>query len=105
MARHGDGLYLRGQTWYLDCRGLLCEPLLGSFLVVLRWGFDRMSPALYDETAMEPRPRTRRRVETYRGTIAESLQRPDARRHRAFVLLPPHHAPDGFQPHGSNTQS
>ena len=20
MARHGDGLYLRGQTWYLDCR-------------------------------------------------------------------------------------
>lgn len=19
MARHGDGLYLRGQTWYLDC--------------------------------------------------------------------------------------
>jgi hypothetical protein len=20
MARHGNGLYLRGQTWYLDCR-------------------------------------------------------------------------------------
>jgi hypothetical protein len=20
MARHGDGFYLRGQTWYLDCR-------------------------------------------------------------------------------------
>lgn len=20
MARHGDRLYLRGQTWYLDCR-------------------------------------------------------------------------------------
>lgn len=20
MARHGDGLYLRGQTWYLDCQ-------------------------------------------------------------------------------------
>jgi hypothetical protein len=20
MARRGDGLYLRGQTWYLDCR-------------------------------------------------------------------------------------
>ncbi len=20
MARHGDGLYLRGQTWYRDCR-------------------------------------------------------------------------------------
>jgi hypothetical protein len=20
MARHGDGLYLRGQTWFLDCR-------------------------------------------------------------------------------------
>ena len=20
MARHGDGIYLRGQTWYLDCR-------------------------------------------------------------------------------------
>jgi hypothetical protein len=23
MARHGDGLYLRGQTWYLDCRNLM----------------------------------------------------------------------------------
>ena len=53
--------------------------------MVLMWGFDRMSLALY-ETVMELRPRTRRRVEQYRGTIAESLQRPDARRHRAFVL-------------------
>jgi hypothetical protein len=57
---------------------------LGSFPVALMWEDDKMSPALY-ETAREPRPRTRRHVGTSRETIAESLQRPDARRHQAFI--------------------
>jgi hypothetical protein len=64
MARHGDGLYLRGQTWYLDCR------LNGARHVV------RLGKGIARHAAKEIAQVTRGAILTGEAGIARSKHKP-----------------------------